>query len=156
MKNRTLAEDYIRRANARLAALDVLFELKSWADVVREAQEVVELALKSLLRTSHIEVPRLHDVSQILLDKSREFPKSIQSHLERMADISRSLRRDRELAFSGSEDLTPSDFYRRPDAEKARLDARWLVTLVTPCVLKAKRWARRKPQSVRREGSQPA
>ena len=45
-----LAADHVRRARIRLRALDVLFEGESWADVVRESQEVVELALKGLLR----------------------------------------------------------------------------------------------------------
>ncbi len=35
----------------------------------------------------------------------------------------RSLRRDRELAFYGSEDLTPSDFYTREDAAAAPASA---------------------------------
>ena len=50
MRNRDLAADHVRRAIARLRTLDVLFDAESWADVVREAQEVVELALKGLLR----------------------------------------------------------------------------------------------------------
>ena len=39
MRNRTLAADHVRRAEARLKALDALYEAKSWADVVRESQE---------------------------------------------------------------------------------------------------------------------
>ena len=39
----------------------------SWADGVRESQEVVELALKGLLRVSGIEPPRIHDVSEVLM-----------------------------------------------------------------------------------------
>jgi hypothetical protein len=46
MRNRELAAHHLRRAAARLRALDVLFESASWADVVRESQEVVELTLK--------------------------------------------------------------------------------------------------------------
>ena len=40
--------------------------------------------------------------------------------------ISRSLRRDRELAFYGSEDLTPSEFYKEEDAATALSQARML------------------------------
>lgn len=130
MKNRTLARDYLERANHRLAALDVLFERRSWADVVRESQEIVELALKSLLRTFSIEVPRVHDVGQILVDEAARFPEAMRSRIDRLAGISRSLRRDRELAFYGSEDLTPSDFYQEADAVQARDDARWVVDVV--------------------------
>jgi len=62
MHSPELAGDYVRRASARLAALDALFEAGSWADVVRESQEVVELALKGLLRAVGVEPPRIHDV----------------------------------------------------------------------------------------------
>ena len=131
MHNKTLAEDYLTRATHRLAALEVLFELGSWADVVRESQEVVELALKSLLRHSSIEVPRVHDVGQILRSESERLPESIRPHIEELAAISHSLRRDRELAFYGSEDLTPSDFYQKPDAETARAGSHRVVEAVT-------------------------
>ena len=55
MRNRTLAADHVRRAEARLKALDALYEARSWADVVRESQETVELALKGLLRAAGID-----------------------------------------------------------------------------------------------------
>jgi hypothetical protein len=61
------AADHVRRASARLLALDALFDAQSWADVVREAQEVVELALKGLLRISGVEPPRIHDVAEVLI-----------------------------------------------------------------------------------------
>ena len=130
MLNRDLARDHVRRAAARLRALDVLFEAESWADVVRESQEVVELALKGLLRSYGVDPPRIHDVSDVLTAESARLPQSLRSEIGRLADASRTLRRDRELAFYGAEDLTPTDFYRRTDAEAAREAARFVVTLV--------------------------
>lgn len=65
MHNPDLAQDYARRAEIRLGALDVLFDAESWADVVRESQEVVELALKGLLRAHGVAPPRVYDVSDI-------------------------------------------------------------------------------------------
>jgi HEPN domain-containing protein len=135
LKNRGLAEDYIQRAEHRLAAIEVLFLRESWADVVRESQEAVELALKSLLRASRVEVPRVHDVSQILQDQIMRLPESARPHVDRMARISRTLRRDRELAFYGSEDLTPSDFYQKSDAKQALDQASWVVQIVSAAVL---------------------
>ncbi|MGH9341962.1 MAG: hypothetical protein ACRD1R_20830 [Acidobacteriota bacterium] len=38
--------------------------------------------------------------------------------------------RDRELAFYGSEDLTPSEFYDQADAQKALEGAKWVVEAV--------------------------
>jgi hypothetical protein len=130
MRNPDLAADYIRRARVRLAAVDVLFDGESWPDVVRESQEVVELALKSLLRSCGIDPPRVHDVSDVLLAERERLPAALQDEVESLADVSRELRRDRELAFYGAEDLTPSEFYGRKDATRARASARRVVELV--------------------------
>ena len=134
MKNTGLARDYLRRARIRVAALDVLFDGGSWADVVRESQEIVELALKGLLRSCGIDPPRIHDVSGILLAERDRMPGELHCDLEWLARTSRHLRRDRELAFYGAEDLTPSGFYSRADAESARDGARRVVEVVGPCV----------------------
>jgi len=134
MRNMGLAADHIRRAEIRLKALDVLFDHESWADVVRESQEVVELALKGLLRAHGVEPPRIHDVSDVLLAERQRFPDSLQTKLDDLTSISRELRRDRELAFYGAEDLTPSGFYSRSDAERARDGARRTVAAVLPHV----------------------
>jgi hypothetical protein len=48
--------------------------------------------------------------------------------------ISKSLRRDREIAFCGSEDLTPYMFYVREDAETAMANAKFVVEKVYPVV----------------------
>jgi len=46
-------------------------------------------------------------------------PASVRGDVEALAQISRNLRRDRELAFYGAEDLTPSTFYSEQDAKAA-------------------------------------
>lgn len=134
MKNTGLARDYLRRARIRLAALDVLFDSESWADVVRESQEIVELTLKGLLRSCGIDPPRIHDVSEILLAERGRLPPELACEVGWLAGISRQLRRDRELAFYGAEDLTPSGFYSQADAADAREGARRAVELVDPHV----------------------
>lgn len=135
MHNTELARDYIQRATARLRAVDVLFEAESWADVVRESQELVELALKALLRSVGIDPPRIHDVSDVLVAEAQRLPDILRGELATLVRISRGLRRDRELAFYGAEDLTPSGFYTREDGERARADARRTVELVRPHIL---------------------
>lgn len=130
MRNRSLAADYIRRAAARLGAIDVLYDAESWADVVRESQEVVELALKGLLRATGVDPPRVHDVSEVLEAERSRLPPALAGDVDHLAAASRSLRRDRELAFYGAEDLTPSEFYRQSDAEEARNSARLVVACV--------------------------
>jgi HEPN domain-containing protein len=134
-QNRELARDYVRRSQIRLKALAVLYEAESWADVVRESQEIVELVLKGLLRSCGVSRPRVHDVSEVLGTESARLPLALLPHLDRMIAASRRLRRDRELAFYGAEDLTPSGFYAESDARAARDDAADLVRLVTPHVL---------------------
>lgn len=134
MKNNSLAADYINRARKRLSALEALHKEEAWADVVRESQEVVELALKGLLRHFSIEVPRIHDVSGILENEFKRFPSEIQNNIPEYMSISRSLRRDRELAFYGSEDLTPQEFYKKADADTAKQSAEWIVHTLLPLI----------------------
>ncbi len=134
MRNRDLAADYVRRAEVRLRAIEVLFEAESWADVVRESQEAVELALKGLLRRVGVDAPRIHDVSEVLIAERDRLPTDLAGRVEELAAVSRELRRDRELAFYGAEDLTPSGFYSRDDAEEARTGARRVVEVVRPHV----------------------
>lgn len=135
MRNPDLARDYVLRAEIRLRALDVLFEAESWADVVRESQEIVELALKGLLRAHGVSPPRVHDVSDVLEAERDRLPQALHPELPSLIEASRQLRRDRELAFYGAEDLTPSGFYERRDAECARDRARHTVGAVRPFVL---------------------
>jgi HEPN domain-containing protein len=130
MRNAGLADDYVRRAEVRLRAIDVLYAAGSWADVVRESQEAVELALKGLLRHVGVETPRVHDVSDVLLSCQDRLVGPLREEVARLAEISKDLRRDRELAFYGAEDLTPSDFYSKEDASTAREGARFVVSSV--------------------------
>jgi HEPN domain-containing protein len=119
MFNDSLASDYLMRAGHRLKALEVLMAARSWADVVRESQEVVEISLKGLLRACRIEVPMIHDVSPILQQNRERLPAPIGERLPELIRASRTLRRDLELAFYGSEDLTPAEFYTEKDAAEA-------------------------------------
>ena len=139
MRNQALAADYLARARARLAAVDVLHDRKSWADVVRESQEIVELALKGLLRSCGVDPPRIHDVSAILVRERDLLPAELHGQVGRLSEASRRLRRDRELAFYGAEDLTPTGFYTEEDAAEARRAARMVVELVHPHVRAAHR-----------------
>lgn len=130
MYNNGLAADYLKRAGSRLKALEVLMSEASWPDVVREAQEIVEITLKALLRSCRIEVPRIHDVSPVLDENRDRLPPPVIEKLDELMRISKNLRRDRELAFYGSEDLTPSEFYTRDDAAAALEQTRLVYSVV--------------------------
>lgn len=94
---------------------------------------MVELAIKGLLRVAGIEPPRIHDVSEVLLAERSRLPTPVQQQVESLAAGSRTLRRDRELAFYHAEDLTPSGFYTRA-ATAARDTPRKTVAAVEPHV----------------------
>lgn len=89
---------------------------------------------KGLLRSVGVDPPRLHDVADVLEAERARLPAPVLERLGELSRASRSLRRDRELAFHGAEDLTPSDFYRKSDASEARTAARLVVETVVPCV----------------------
>ncbi len=55
--------------------------------------------------------------------------------LDELVRISRALRRDRELAFYGSEDLTPSEFYTEADAAAALGQARRVHAAVSGAMM---------------------
>ncbi len=66
----------------------------------------------------------------MLLSERSRLPQALALHIDELAEISRQLRRDLELAFYGAEDLTPSDFYAETDAERALTSATRVVDLV--------------------------
>ena len=119
MTNPKLGRDYLHRARGRRKAIESLFQEKLFADVVRECQEACELALKGIIREAGHSVPMVHDVSEKLKEIQKDLPKKLQAKLQEVCDISKQLRRDRELSFYGSEDITPSDFYTVDDAKEA-------------------------------------
>jgi len=117
--NESLARSYVKKAADRLDILEVLTKKGAYSDVVREAQEIVELALKGMLRAVGIEPPKLHDVGDLLLEHRERFPGDVAGRLEELAAISKRLREDRELAFYGDVDFIPTEEYSLADAQQA-------------------------------------
>ena len=127
MTNKSLALSYLKKATVRLDVLDLLFKKGAFSDVIREAQELVELALKGMLRFVGVEPPKIHDVGGLLLEHKDKFPKDISRYLERLAVISKKLRKEREFAFYGDIDFIPTEEYTDADAKQALEDARLVV-----------------------------
>ena len=123
MTNASLARSYLRKASDRLDVLEVLLQKGAYSDVVREAQALVELALKGMLRAIGIEPPKLHDVGRLLLDYRERFPEAVRHELTDFAGISKRLRKERELAFYGDLDFIPTEEYSPEDARTAQRDA---------------------------------
>lgn len=129
MTNTTLAQSYLIKATKRLKILTVLLDEDAYSDVIREAQEVVELALKGMLRQVGIEPPKWHDVGQALLEHADRFPTDVQADVPRLREISAWLRKEREFSFYGEIDFIPTEEYTRAEAERAIADARFVVSV---------------------------
>ena len=119
MTSDRLAKSYLEKAAVRLKMLYFLHGEKGYSDVVREAQECVELLLKALLRHMGLEVPKTHDVSRVLRDNQKSLPQEVASNLDELTEISRTLRKDRELSYYGSEDWIPTEEYSETDSNEA-------------------------------------
>lgn len=65
----------------------------------------------------------------MLLDYRARFPKSAAVHIERLAEISAWLRKEREFSFYGDIDFIPTEEYSRKDAQRAIKDARFVVAV---------------------------
>jgi HEPN domain-containing protein len=124
-----LARSYLVKARVRLKALALLRDEGGHSDVVREAQELVELALKAMLRAVGVEPPKFHDVGRLLVEHRARFTPDVASDLERAARISAELRVDRELAFYGDIDFIPTERYSAEQAGRAYDGAAWVLAL---------------------------
>lgn len=87
--------------------------------MVREAQEIIELLGRAMIRHLGAEAARVRDVSAQLKELRPRIGIDLQAQLDALIACSRELRRDRELAFHGTEDLTPSEFYSKENADRA-------------------------------------
>ena len=134
MTNLSLAQSYLIKAQKRLKALAVLRDEGAHSDVVREAQELVELALKGMLRAVGIEPPKFHDVGGLLLEHGDKFSPGARERLPRAAEISKRLRRERELALYGDIDFIPTEAYSSADAQRAYAEAAWVLELAAEVI----------------------
>jgi HEPN domain-containing protein len=130
----TLAQSYLLKARHRLRVLEILLEEGAYSDVVREAQELVELALKGVLRQAGVDPPKWHDVGPVLLEHQDLLSAEVRPALTRLAEISRWLRREREFAFYGDVDIIPTEAYGLGDASRAVEDARFVLECATKVI----------------------
>lgn len=132
--NVTLAQSYLVKARKRLRALQVLMEEQAYSDVVREAQEAVELALKGILRQVGVEPPKQHDVGPLVLAVADRLPPEVHGRLPDLARGSAWLRREREYAFYGDVDVIPTEVYGPEDARRALDLARTAVEVAAAVI----------------------
>lgn len=63
MTSDLLGQSYYKKAQSRLKALNLFMQEEDYSDVVREAQEIIELILKGILRKYGIEPPEEYSKS---------------------------------------------------------------------------------------------
>jgi len=129
MTNDNLAKSYFIKAEKRLKILDILLNEEDYSDVVREAQEIVELSLKGMLRFVGVEPPKYHDVGPLIVEHKERFKGISSKEIMKIAQISRKLRKERELAFYGDIDFIPTEEYTLDDANEAIEGANYVVSI---------------------------
>jgi HEPN domain-containing protein len=121
LDNFAMANSYLKQAEERLKHAGEALTNGNYPYVIRQSQEAVELALKASLRIVGIEPPKFHDVGPILRKNTEFFPEWFRKEIDRMASISRMLRREREPSMYGDEELAlpPDELYTFEDAKMA-------------------------------------
>jgi len=132
MTTNDLAQDYFKRCKMRAKALKVLLDEGAFPDVVRESQEIVELLLKGFLRIKLIDPPKWHDVGSILVENKDRLSPLILSHLNEITEFSKYLRRERENAFYGEEDIIPLEHFDLKIAQDCYEKVLWLIQIFEP------------------------
>lgn len=132
MNNIKLAESNLKQASERIKHSSEAVQTGNYPYVVRQCQEAVELSLKAALRLVGIEPPKWHDVGPILRRERERFPEWFKEEIDKLASISRSLRKERELAMYGDEEagIPAEELYTLIDAEEALEKARYVYNIV--------------------------
>jgi hypothetical protein len=139
MTSKDLAQSYLRKSLDRLDILDLLLKKGAYSDVVREAQEIVELCLKGMLRYVGIEPPKYHDVGPLIIEHETRFKGIPSQEILRIAKISKELRKERELAFYGDIDFIPTEEYTLKDAKEAIKGTNFVMEIAKRMMQKEKR-----------------
>lgn len=124
-----LARSDIDKAEKRLKALRLLLDEDAYSDVVREAQELVELALKGILFQCGIEPPKKHDIGRFFRERRDQLPQPAAREADRLENISEQLVRERNVSFYGDQNCIPVQEYTRQEAEQALEDAEFAYRL---------------------------
>jgi HEPN domain-containing protein len=116
-----MAEGYLRLAVVRADVLRAYYDAASWASVVREGQEAVELFLKGALRLVGVEPARTHDPGPALITEAESFPGWFQAHVHDLAFIATNLAGDRGASYYGDERnrIPPDRLFDQAAADRA-------------------------------------
>lgn len=131
MKNISLAESYIRRAERRLKDARRALEEDFIPDVVRYCQESVEILVKGIFRLAGMEYAKVHDLSVQLKVHANLFPDWFAKHIAWIADLTCELAKSRGISFYGDEarEIPPERLFNRNYARKVLTKASKLFGL---------------------------
>ncbi|MEM4311410.1 MAG: HEPN domain-containing protein [Nitrososphaerales archaeon] len=127
-----LSKDYLKRAEVRIKSAEIAYDGKYYPEVVRYAQEAVELSLKASLRSVGIEYPKEHDVGRVLRAAKERFPFWFSQEIDSLGEISSDLASKRAPSLYGIETIgkSPSDLFDELDGRKALSDAKQVFEIV--------------------------
>jgi HEPN domain-containing protein len=134
---KSLAVDYLRRAEMRVKSARLALDSSSYPDVVRFGQEAVELSLKASLRAFGVEYPKEHDVGEVLQREEDRFPPWFKALSEHLAEVSADLAAKRAAAMYGLEagGKPPGELFQEEDAKRALTDAEEVLAAARRLVL---------------------
>ncbi len=132
MKNIEMAIDYIYRAKRCLKEAEMALKDLDAPGVIRRSQEALELSVKAILRALTIEYPRIHDVSDVLLQYSSKLPPELRGNINDLAELVSQLASIRGPAFYGyeREGVPPSKAFKINFAEKIYFKVEKWVKLI--------------------------
>ena len=116
-----VGQSYLRQAKARLDDSKEALPERNYPYAVRLSQECVELSLKAVLKAVGIEYPKIHDVSDVLVEVKERFPSWFRSEINFLRESSKILVKKREPSLYGGEEafLSPDEVIDKNDAEDA-------------------------------------
>jgi HEPN domain-containing protein len=116
-----IAKAYLRQAEFRLKDAREAFLEGNYPYAVRLSQECVELSLKAVLKAVGVEYPKIHDVSDVMVDVKERFPEWFRAELRFLRESSKILVKKREISLYGGEEafLSPEEVISKEDAEDA-------------------------------------
>ncbi len=125
MSNRESSEELIRGAERYLYFLVEAYQKGDWNISVRTGQDVVELALKGLLKKIGIEYPKVHDVGRYVVEILERRKIELEEGVaEKIKEISAELTEKRAPAFYFEKR------YGEADAARAKDGAEFVLNVV--------------------------
>jgi len=126
-----VGKSFLRQARARLEDAKDASAEANYPYAVRLSQECVELSLKAVLKLVGIDYPKIHDVSDVLVEVKDRFPNWFKAEIDFLRDSSKILVKKREPSLYGSEEafLSPDEVMNKDDAEDAVMRAEKIYKL---------------------------